>query len=111
MFISAGHYNSCYVTYENTLGNWERSIITCDVVIKGATEHEIRNYDRTIPINYRQPDEVWPTSTGDDNALMISPVPVQTLTLTEKSRKVSRRRERREGERKRESDEVHRFRP
>lgn len=33
-----------YVTYENPFGNWERSIITGDVVIKGATEHEIPNY-------------------------------------------------------------------
>lgn len=73
-----------YVTCENPFGNWQRSIITRDAVIKGATEHEIRNCDRTIPMNYRQPDELWPTSTGDDNALMISAVPCK-LSRSQKS--------------------------
>lgn len=44
-------------------------------LLKARLNIEIRNYERAIPMNYRQPDEVWPTSTGDDNALMISPVP------------------------------------
>jgi len=47
-----------YVIYENPFGNWERSIITRDAVIKGATEHETCNHDRMIPMNYRQPDKV-----------------------------------------------------
>lgn len=53
-----------------------------DVVIKGATDDQIPNYDRTIPTNYRRPDEVWPTSTGDDNALMI---PRVSYTLLRRS--------------------------
>lgn len=59
-----------------SLGSWERSIITHDAVIKGATDDEISNYDWT---NYRRLDEVWPTSTGDDNALMIPRVSYNLL--------------------------------
>jgi len=70
---------SFFLSLSLFLGSWERSIITHDAVIKGATDDEISNYDWTIPTNYRRPDEVWPTSTSDDNALMIPRVPYNLL--------------------------------
>lgn len=58
-------------------------------------------------MNYRQPDEVWPTSTGDDNALMISPV-LCKLSGTRKS--PGKFRDGGELGRRREGDEAHRSR-
>lgn len=67
----------------------ERSIITGVTRLLKArpNKQDAKLRSRAIPTNYRQPGEVWPTSIGDDNALMISPM--KTLAFAKKSGKVS----------------------